>query len=123
MEWALILAIVAIILTVAIAILRSQGSKKHRMLLEQQLVNQREELGMMRELIESFNRLTVSYDNELGSMRNQLLLTSGQVKDGDTVASEVELEKAKQKTEKKLQKEESKRIKKLMKALEKDENS
>ncbi|MCK4970776.1 MAG: hypothetical protein KAS77_09620, partial [Thermoplasmata archaeon] len=84
-----------------------------------------EELHVLRQLVESFNRLTTSYDVELESMRTQLQLTSGEPgeagapKDQVTVAAEIELEKEKQKTEKKRQKEEAKAIKKMMKALEK----
>jgi biopolymer transport protein ExbB/TolQ len=122
MDYGLILAVVAIIVTIIVAVLRSQGSKKQRLIMEQQLAHQREELRMLRELVESFNRLTSSYDTELESMRTQLLLTSGDTDepvDEATRAVEIEMEREKQKAEKKRQKAEAKRIKKMMKSLEK----
>jgi hypothetical protein len=126
MDYGLVLAVVAIVVTIVVAVLRSRGSAVQRQILEQQLAHQREELGMLRELVESFNRLTISYDVELESMRNQLQLTSGEVTEADapkdevTIAAEIELERERQKAEKKRQKEEAKHIKKMMKALEKD---
>ena len=129
MDYGLVLAVVAIVVTIVVALYRSQGSKRQRQLLEQQLMHQREELLVLRELVESFNRLTTSYDAELESMRSQLLLTSGDAggagKPGDqvTIAAEIELEREKQKAEKKRQKEEAKGIKKMMKALEKKERA
>ena len=80
----------------------------------------------MRQLVQSFNVLTESYDKEMDSMRNQLLLTSGESpEEGEPVdeatrAAEIEMERERQKAEKKRQKGESKRIKKMMKALEKE---
>ena len=127
MEWALIIAVIAIIVSILLTFWRSMGTKKQRVLMEQQLEHQMEELQVLRELVESFNRLTASYDLELESMRTQLLLTSGEasetdeVKDEVTVAAEIEMEREKQKAEKKLQKEEVKRIKKRLKALKKGE--
>ena len=127
MEWALVIAVIAIVVSILLTYWRSMGTKKQRVLMEQQLEHQMEELRVLRELVESFNRLTSSYDMELESMRTQLLLTSGEdsgtgeVKDEVTVAAEIEMERAKQKAEKKLQKEEVKRIKKRLKALEKEE--
>lgn len=129
MDYGLILAVVAIVVTIVVAVYRSQGSKRQRQLLEMQLMHQREELGVLRELVESFNRLTTSYDVELESMRTQLQLTSGEPgetgepKDQVTVAAEIELERERQKAEKKRQKDEAKRIKKMMKALEKGVNA
>lgn len=127
MEWALIIAVIAIVVSILLTFWRSMGTKKQRVLMEQQLEHQMEELQVLRELVESFNRLTASYDLELESMRTQLLLTSGEasetdeVKDEVTVAAEIEMEREKQKAEKKLQKEEVKRIKKRLKALKKGE--
>ncbi len=127
MEWALVIAVIAIIVSILLTYWRSMGTKKQRVLMEQQLEHQMEELRVLRELVESFNRLTASYDLELESMRTQLLLTSGEaietgeVKDEVTVAAEIEMEREKQKAEKKLQKEEVKRIKKRLKALKKGE--
>ena len=127
MEWALVIAVIAIIVSILLTFWRSMGTKKQRVLMEQQLEHQMEELRVLRELVESFNRLTASYDLELESMRTQLLLTSGEasetdeVKDEVTVAAEIEMEREKQKAEKKLQKEEVKRIKKRLKALKKGE--
>ncbi len=127
MEWALIIAVIAIVVSILLTFWRSMGTAKQRVLMEQQLEHQMEELGVLRELVESFNRLTSSYDMELESMRTQLQLTSGEdsgtgeVKDEVTVAAEIEMEREKQKAEKKLQKEEVKRIKKRLKALEKEE--
>jgi type II secretory pathway component PulK len=129
MDYGLILAVVAIVVTIIVAVLRSQGSKKQRILLEHQLAHQREELMVLRELVESFNRLTASYDKELDSMRTQMLLTSGEppktneTKDEVSVAAEIEMEKEKQKAEKKRQKDEAKHIKKMMKALERKEQT
>lgn len=126
MDYGLVLALVAIVVTIVVAVLRSQGSKRQRELLEMQLMHQREELHVLRELVESFNRLTTSYDVELTSMRTQLQLTSGEAEDGAepkdevTIAAEIEMERERQKAEKKRQKEEAKHIKKMMKALEKD---
>jgi hypothetical protein len=127
MDWALILAVVAIIVSVILAYWRTASGAKQRLILEQQLVNQQEELQLLRELVRSFDRLTTSYDKELESMRTQLLLTSGEAPedappvDEATRAAEIEMERDKQKAEKKRQKDEAKRIKKMMKALEKEE--
>ena len=127
MEWALVIAVIAIIVSILLTYWRSMATKKQRVLMEQQLEHQMEELRVLRELVESFNRLTSSYDMELESMRTQLQLTSGEdsgtgeVKDEVTVAAEIEMEREKQKAEKKLQKEEVKRIKKRLKALKKGE--
>lgn len=127
MDWALIIGVIAIVVSILLTYWRSVGTRRQRVLMEQQLVHQMEELRVLRELVETFNRLTTSYDMELESMRTQLLLTSGEtigtdeVKNEVTVAAEVEMEREKQKAEKKLQKEEVKRIKKMLKALEKDE--
>jgi uncharacterized membrane-anchored protein YhcB (DUF1043 family) len=129
MDYGLVLAVIAIVVTIIVAVLRSRGSAKHRQILEAQLAHQREELGMLRQLVESFNRLTESYDSELDSMRNQLLLTTGESSgdvppvDEATRAAEIEMERERQKEEKKRQKEEAKRIKKMMKALEKEEGA
>jgi hypothetical protein len=126
MDWALILAVIAIIVSVLLTVWRTMSGKKQRLILEQQLANQKEELHLLRQLVQSFNRLTESYDKELESMRSQLLLTSGESPEGGeavdeaTRAAEVEMEREKQKAEKKRQKDEAKRIKKMMKALEKE---
>jgi len=122
MDWALILAIIAIIVSVLLTYWRTVSGKKQRLLMEQQLAAQKEELHLLRQMVTSFNRLTTSYDKEMTSMRTQLLLTSGD--DGEPVdeatrAAEIEMEREKQKAEKKRQKEEAKRIKKMMKTLEK----
>ncbi len=129
MDYGLILAVVAIVVTIVVAWYRSQGSTKQRKLMEEQLQHQKEELRVLCELVESFNRLTTSYDAELESMRTQLQLTSGDAGEagepGDQVAiaAEIELEREKQKAEKKRQKEEVKSIKKMMKALEKEQRA
>jgi hypothetical protein len=129
MDYGLVLAVIAIVVTLVVAVLRSRGSAKQRLILEAQLAHQREELGMLRQLVESFNRLTESYDSELDSMRNQLLLTAGGGSedappvDEATRAAELEMERERQKAEKKRQKEEAKRIKKMIKALEKEERA
>jgi len=122
MDWALILAIIAIIVSVLLTYWRTVSGKKQRLLMEQQLAAQKEELHLLRQLVTSFNRLTTSYDKEMTSMRTQLLLTSGDAGepvDEATRAAEIEMEREKQKAEKKRQKEEAKRIKKMMKTLEK----
>ncbi len=127
MDWALVLAVVAIVVSILLTYWRTVSGRRQREILEQQLVHQKEELHLMRELVQSFNRLTESYDKELESMRSQLLLTSGDAPEGAAPvdaasrAAEIELEKERQKSEKKAQKEEAKRIKKMMKALEKAE--
>ena len=127
MDWALILAVIAIIVSILLTYWRTVSGSRQRMILEQQLVNQQEELKLLRELVHSFNRLTESYDKELNSMRSQLLLTSGETPEGAepigeaTRAAEIEMERDKQKAEKKRQKDEAKRIKKMMKSLEKGE--
>ncbi|NIP35904.1 MAG: hypothetical protein GWN12_13340, partial [Thermoplasmata archaeon] len=77
MDWALVLAVVAIIVSVLLTYWRTVSGRKQKEILEQQLANQREELVLLRQLVHSFNVLTTSYDKELESMRNQLLLTSG----------------------------------------------
>jgi biopolymer transport protein ExbB/TolQ len=127
MDWALVLAVVAIVVSILLTYWRTVSGARQRRILEQQLENQKEELHLLRELVRSFNSLTESYDKELDSMRNQLVLTSGEAPDGGkatvdeaTRAAEIELEKERQKAEKKRQKEETKRIKKMMKALEKE---
>jgi len=123
MDWALVLAVLAIIVSILLTYWRTVSGGKQRLILEQQLVHQREELELLRELVRSFNRLTESYDSELESMRNQLLLTSGDPAspdgpvDGTALAAEIERQRETQKAEKKRQKEETKRIKKMMKAL------
>lgn len=123
MDWALVLAVIAIIVSILLTYWRTVSGRKQRLILEQQLVHQREELELLRELVHSFNRLTESYDSELESMRNQLLLTAGdpaspdEPVDGTALAAEIERERETQKAEKKRQKEETKRIKKMMKAL------
>jgi len=128
MDWALFLAVVAIVVSVLLTYWRTVSGAKQRQLLEQQVVHQKEELQLLRELVRSFNRLTESYDKELESMRSQLLLTSGDAPEGATPvdaasrAAEIEMERERQKAEKKAQKEEAKRIKKMMKALEKAED-
>ncbi|UCC92637.1 MAG: hypothetical protein JSW25_08215 [Thermoplasmata archaeon] len=127
MDWALILAVVAIIVSVLLTYWRTVSGRKQKEILEKQLTNQKEELMLLRQLVQSFNRLTESYDKELESMRSQLLLTSGESPEGAepvdeaTRAAEVEMEREKQKAEKKRQKEEAKAIKKMMKALEKEQ--
>jgi HD superfamily phosphohydrolase len=123
MDWALVLAVVAIIVSILLTYWRTVSGGKQRQILEQQLVNQKEELQLLRELVQSFNRLTTSYDNELESMRTQLMLSSGEsetVTNEVTAAAAIEVERERQKAEKKLQKQEAKRIKKMMKALEKE---
>ena len=127
MDWALVLAVIAIVVSIMLTYWRTVSGAKQRQILEQQLVNQKEELHLLRQLVQSFNVLTESYDKELESMRNQLLLTSGKTEDGAaptdeaTRAAELEMERERQKAEKKRQKDEAKRIKKMMKALEKEE--
>ena len=126
MDWALVLAVVAIIVSVLLTYWRTVSGRRQKEILEQQLAHQKEELQLMRQLVQSFNVLTESYDKEMDSMRNQLLLTSGESpEEGEPVdeatrAAEIEMERERQKAEKKRQKEESKRIKKMMKALEKE---
>ena len=126
MDWALVLAVIAIVVSILLTYWRTVSGARQRRILEQQLTHQKEELHLLRELVQSFNRLTESYDKELDSMRTQLLLTSGESEeestpiDEATRAAELELEKERQKAEKKRQKEETKRIKKMMKALEKE---
>lgn len=129
MDWALVLAVVAIVVSVLLGYWRSISGRKQRMILEQQLAHQKAELQLLHQLVRSFNNLTESYDKELESMRNQLLLTTGEPNgvdtsaDGDPHAAEIDLERQRQKEEKKRQKEETKRIKKMMKALEKEEEA
>ena len=60
MDYGLILAVVAIIVTIIVAVLRSQGSKKQRLIMEQQLAHQRAELRMLRE--HGYNRRSVPVD-------------------------------------------------------------
>jgi hypothetical protein len=128
MDWALVLAMVAIVVSILLTYWRTVSGAKQRLILEQQLTYQQEELTLLRQLVESFNRLTESYDKELESMRNQLLLESAGTSqtaepiDEATRAAEIELERDKQKAEKKRQKEEAKRIKKMMKALDKNKS-
>jgi len=122
MDWALVLAVVAIIVSVLLTYWRTVSGRKQRLIMEQQLVHQREELELLRELVGSFNRLTESYDSELESMRNQLLLSTGAAPGegatpAGTPAADIGMERERQKAEKKRQKEETKRIKKLLKAL------
>ena len=127
MDWALILAVIAIVVSILLTYWRTVSGKRQRLILEQQLVQQQEQISLLRQLVESFNRLTESYDKELDSMRNQLLLASGKASDNEapvdeaTRAAELEMERERQKDEKKRQKDEAKRIKKMMKALEKEE--
>ena len=125
MDWALVLAVIAIVVSILLGYWRSVGSRRQRLILEDQLAHQQEELGLLRELVVSFNLLTESYDKELESMKNQLLLTSGGPESAGTQdvgtprTADIEAEREVQKAEKKRQKEEVKRIKKMMKALEK----
>lgn len=127
MDWALVLAVVAIVVSILLTYWRTVSGRRQREILEQQLVHQKEELHLLRQLVQSFNRLTESYDKELESMRSQLQLTSGDAPEGASPvdaaarAAEIEVERERQKAEKKAQKEEAKRIKKMMKALEKAE--
>jgi hypothetical protein len=126
MDWALVLAVIAIVVSVLLTYWRTVSGRRQRVILEQQLVHQKEELHLLRELVRSFNSLTESYDKELDSMRNQLLLASGEAEEEGTPAheasraAELEIERERQKLEKKRQKDEAKRIKKMMKALEKE---
>lgn len=114
------ISIVAIVVTIIIAIRRSGSTNKQIVLLEQQAQNQDRELEVLHQLVESFNRLVGSYDTELASMRQQIQLSSpGANAQAEDPAVQLELEK--QKAEKKKQKEEAKLIKKYMKSLEKAE--
>ena len=125
MDYALLLAVIAIIVSILLTYWRTVSGAKQRLILEQQLQKQKEQISLLRQLVGSFNRLTESYDRELETMRNQLLLSSPTDTEGPvdeaTRAAEIELERERQKAEKKRQKEETKRIKKMMKALEKGE--
>jgi hypothetical protein len=118
MDWGLILAVVALVVTVIIAIRRSRSTARQIALLERQVTNQDKELDVLRMLMQSFDRLVTSYDTELESMGQQLRLTSPE-KTSPVDAAAVEAERENQKAQKKLQKEEAKRIKKYMKSLEK----
>ncbi len=120
MDWGLILAVAALVVTIIIAIRRSRSTARQIALLERQVTNQDKELDVLRMLVQSFDRLVTSYDTELESMGTQLRLTSPEKQAPVDVAA-VEAERETQKAQKKLQKEEAKRIKKMMKALEKGE--
>ena len=113
-----VISVAAIAITIVIAYRRSRSTSRQIELLELQVRNQHDELAVMRQLVESFDRLVVSYDTELSSLRTQIQLTSyGNPSESDAVA--IEAEREKQKAEKKRQKDEAKLIKKYMKSLEK----
>lgn len=118
MDWGLILAVVALVVTIIIAIRRSRSTSRQIALLKRQVANQDKEMDILRMLVQSFDRLVTSYDTELESMGNQLRLTSPE-KTSPIDNTAIEAERETQKDQKKLQKEEAKRIKKYMKALEK----
>ncbi len=122
MDWGLILAVVALVVTIILAIRRSRSTARQIALLERQVTNQDKELDVLRQLVQSFDRLVTSYDTELESMGAQLRLTSPE-KASPVDDAAVEDERETQKAQKKLQKEEAKRIKKMMKSLEKGERT
>ena len=122
MDWGLILAVVALVVTIILAIRRSRSTARQVALLERQVTNQDKELDVLHQLVQSFDRLVTSYNMELESMGAQLRLTSPE-KTSPVDDAAVEAERETQKTQKKLQKEEAKRIKKMMKSLEKGERT
>ena len=122
MDWGIILAVVALVVTIILAIRRSRSTARQIDLLERQVTNQDKELDVLRQLVQSFDMLVTSYNTELESMGQQLRLTSPEKQTPVDMAA-VEAERETQKTEKKRQKEEAKRIKKMMKSLEKGERA